>query len=301
MAMPIRSTYRTLLKSLLQPRLILRARKAIGTESLSSIKLNYRFHYLRVTKRNTPFKNQAMKLREAIYSFHYTTLNKVFDKGCVELFVEGGAVLWRSELDPALTIVLKQGVPEYRDGEIELQFRQEARTIFVMGFVIIPPNSIYKKSEYGVLVTRVQGTPEYLKVFKGIKDSVLDVGVNHLLFAALRGVAAYIGVKNIYGVGTHLQSYVLPERFARFDKCYDQFWELLQATKMPNGFYQIPIPYVDKDITLISQHHRSRARRKRGFKNSIIESVFSSIRILNPYAANRLSNSWFLPKYQLDN
>ena len=131
--MPIRSTYRTLLKSLLQPRLILRARKAIGTESLSSIKLNYRFHYLRVTKRNIPFKNQAIKLRETIYSFHYTTVNKVFDKGCVELFVEGGAVLWRSESDPTLTIALKQAVPEFRDGEIELQFRQGGYNDFCHG------------------------------------------------------------------------------------------------------------------------------------------------------------------------
>lgn len=298
--MRIRSTYRTLLKSFIHPLSILRARKAIGLKSLSLIRMSYRLHYLRITKRNISFKNQSMKLREKIYSFHYTSLSKVFDKGCVDLLVESGVVLWGSELDPSLAIILKQGVPEYRDGEIELQFRRGVRVIFRMGFVIIPPNSIYKKNECGILVTRVQGTPEYIGTFKEIKHSVLDVGVNHLLFAAMRGVASYIGVKNIYGVGTRSQSYFVPERFERFNACYDNFWELLQGIKMPNGFYQIPIPYVDKDINLISQHHRSRTRRKRVFKNTVIESVFSSIRILNPYAANRLSNSWCMPEYQLN-
>jgi len=298
--MPIRSTYRTLLRSFIRPHLILRARKAIGLQSLSLIRMSYGWHYLRITKRNIPFKNQSMKLREAIYSFHYTTLSKVFDKGCVDLLVESGVVLWRSELDPSLTIILKQGVPEFRDGEIELQFMRGVRTLFFMGFVITPPNSMYKKSEYGILVTRVQGTTDYIKTFKEIKHSLLDVGVNHLLFAAMRGVASYIGVKNIHGVGTKFQSYFVPERLERFDACYDNFWELLQGIKMPNGFYKIPIPYVDKDINLIVQHHRSRTRRKRAFKNSVIESVFSSIRILNPYAANRLSNSWYMPQYQLD-
>jgi len=74
-----------------------------------------------------------MKLREAIYSFHYTTLSKVFDKGCVDLLVESGVVLWRSELDPSLTIILKQGVPEFRDGEIELQFRRGGSNSFFHG------------------------------------------------------------------------------------------------------------------------------------------------------------------------
>lgn len=297
-AMPIRSTYRTIFKSSLQPQLILRARKALGLDSLASIKASCRYHYLRVTKRNINFINHSMRLREKIYTFHYSTLNKVFDKPCIDLCVDSGAVLWRSPIQPSLSIALKQGNPEFRDGEIELQFRQGSRVIYFMGFTLVPPNTIYKNNEYGILITRVQGSTGYLDFFKSANIFLSDVAVNHLLFAGVRGLAAYIGVRSIFGVSTKFQSYYALDRFDRFDKCYDKFWESLQGAKVSNSFYQLPIPYVDKDINLVSQHHRSRTRKKRAFKNSIIDSVFSSIKALNPYSANRLSDSWFTPEYQ---
>ena len=241
-----------------------------------------------------------MRLREKLYTFHYSTLNKVFDKPYIDLCVDTGVTLWRCPIEPRLTIALKQGNPEFRDGEIELQFREGAKVIYFMGFTLVPPNSIYKKNEYGILITRVQGSTGYLDFFKSVNASLNDVAVNHLLFAGMRGLAAFIGVRNIYGVSTKFQSYYVPDRFNRFDKCYDQFWDALQGKRVSHGFYQIPIPYVDKDISLISQHHRSRTRKKRAFKNSIIESVFSNTRLLNPYSSNRLSNSWFMPEYQRD-
>ena len=239
-----------------------------------------------------------MTLREKIYSYHYKTMPKVFDMGFVDLICGDGAVLWRSESKPELSICLKQGNQEFRDGEIELQFRNASQVIYFLGFTLVPKNVLRKGSDSGVLITRVQGSTGYLDFLKTVKNDLLDVGVNHLLFAAIRGLSAYIGFPTIYGVSTKFQSYYTEQRFDRFNRTYDNFWEALQGKKINDAFFRLPVPFVDKDISQIAQHYRSRVRKKRQFKDSIINSVFSQVIHLNPYASNRLSHSWFKPKLQ---
>lgn len=296
--MPFRASQRTALKILTKPHLIMRARKCLQNVSLKSLKDNNRFHYLRITKRNINFINNSITLREKIYSFHYRTLPKVFDTGFVDLICSDGAILWRSTTNPELNICLKQGNQEFRDGEIELQFRNASKVIFFLGFTIVPKNTLLKGSDSGILITRVQGSTGYLDFFRTVKADLLDVGVNHLLFAALRGLSAYIGFSTIYGVSTKFQSYYTEQRFDRFNRTYDDFWAALQGVKVSEAFFRLPVPYIDKPITEITQHHRSRVRKKRTFKDSVIDSVFSQSTLLNPYASNRLSHSWFYPKYQ---
>ena len=296
--MPLSAAHRTFFKCLLTPHLIMRARGAITSENLSPLRTSSTLHFLRITKRNISFKNHSGRLREKIYSHHYSYIEKAFDKGCIDLCCKEGAILWRSETIPDLVIILKQGNQDFRDGEMELQLKQGSLILYYMGFTLAPKNSFCKKNEDGLMITRVQGSSEYLGVFKDIKDSLFDVAANHLLFAAIRGLAAYLGVNNIFGVGTKMQSYYVPERFERFDSCYSQFWESLMASKIVENFYQIPVPYVDKDIQLVAQHHRSRTRKKREFKKSVVDCVFNTIKQLNPYASNRLSNGWFIPRHQ---
>ena len=296
--MPYRASQRTVLKILTKPHLIMRARNCLKNVSLRSIKENYHFHYLRITKRNISFINNSIVLREKIYSFHYTSISKLFDIGFVDLICDDGAVLWRSPTRPELSICLKQGNQEFRDGEIELQFRDTSKVIFVLGFTLVPKNTVHKGSDSGILITRVQGSISYLDFFKTVKTDLLDAGVNHLLFAALRGLSAYMGFITIYGVSTKFQSYYTEQRFDRFNKTYDDFWEALQGTKINEAFFMLPVPYVDKEITKIPQHHRSRVRKKRKFKDSVINSVFSQVILLNPNASNRLSHSRFNPQYQ---
>ena len=239
-----------------------------------------------------------MTLREKIYSFHYTILSRIFDKGFIDLTCDEGAVLWRCSTNPELAIYLKQGNQEFRDGEIELQFKDASKVIYYLGFTLVPNNALFKGSNSGVFLTRVQGSTGYLDFLKSNKTDLMDVGVNHLLFAAMRGLSAYMGFEAIFGVSTKFQSYYTESRFDRFNNTYDNFWESLQGNKSSEACYQLPVPYIDKDILRISQHHRSRVRRKHQFKDSIINSIFSKLLHLNPYASNRISYSSFTPKYQ---
>ncbi|MBU3636066.1 DUF535 family protein [Polynucleobacter sp. es-MAR-4] len=268
--MPFRASQRTALKILAKPHLVMRARRCLQAESLQSIKNNYKFHYLRITKRNINFINGSMNLREKIYSFHYTILSKIFNKGFVDLICHEGAVLWRSYANPELAIYLKQGHKEFRDGEIELQFKHASKVIYCMGFTLVPKNVLHAGSDSGVLITRVQGSTGYLDFLKSIKNDIADVGVNHLLFAAMRGLSAYMGFQSIFGVRAKFQSYYIPSRFDRFNNTYDNFWQALQATKVSGAFYRLPTPYIDKDISKISQRHRSRVRKKRQLKMPLL-------------------------------
>ena len=296
--MPFRASQRTALKILTKPHLVMRARRCLQKESLQSIRNNYQFHYLRITKRNINFINSSMTLREKIYSFHYTILSRIFDKGFIDLTCDEGAVLWRCSTNPELAIYLKQGNQEFRDGEMELQFKDASKVIYYLGFTLVPNNALFKGSNSGVFLTRVQGSTGYLDFLKSNKTDLMDVGVNHLLFAAMRGLSAYMGFEAIFGVSTKFQSYYTESRFDRFNNTYDNFWESLQGNKSSEACYQLPVPYIDKDILRISQHHRSRVRRKHQFKDSIINSIFSKLLHLNPYASNRISYSSFTPKYQ---
>lgn len=298
--MTLRAAQRTALKILLKPHLIFGARASLQSDTINSIKKSSRFLYLRITKRNINFINNSMSRRQKVFCFHYDTLSKVFDKGFIDLACEYGVILWRSNARPELSICLKQGNPQFRDGEMELQFRAASKVIYFMGFTLVPSNFFFEGSQEALLITRVQGSTGYLDVFKSIKKDLMDVAVNQLLFAVMRGLSAYMGIQAIYGVSTKYQSYYVEDRFERFNSTYNLFWESLQGFRVSDSFYKIPIPYVDKDILQIAQHHRSRTRKKRQFKNSIIESTFSEIKTLNPYAANRLSSSWFIPKYQSD-
>lgn len=290
--MNLRAKQRTFFKIVTQPHLVIRARKSLQSDVLKPVKKSCRFHYLRITKRNINFINNSMSRREKVYRFHYTLLSRLFDRGFVDLCCDKGATLWRSSVRPELSICLKQGNPQFRDGEIELQFRDASNIVYFMGFTLVPDDFFFKGSKEAILITRVQGSTGYLDLFKTIKNDLRDVAVNHLLFSAMRGLSAYMGISAIYGVSTEFQSYYTKDRFDRFNSTYNLFWESLQGSRCSDAFYQLPIPYIHKDILQISQHHRSRVRKKREFKDSILDSVFSEVKTLNPYAANRLSSVW---------
>lgn len=279
--MPLRAAQRTFLKILSRPDLIVKAWKSLNNEALESLRSQNPRHYLRITKRNINFKNASMASRAKIYSFHYSTIAKKFNKDFIRECNEKGVILWRSAVNPELNICLIQGNSQFRDGEIELQFRNGYKVMYFMGFTLVPSDSLFKGSKEGLLITRVQGTTEYLRFFKQHKTLLLDVALNHLLFAVMRGLAAFLQSPAIYGVSTKFQSYFSDDRFDRFNKVYDNFWDSLLGIRPTVAFYQLPSPWVDKDILDIKQHHRSRTKKKREFKNVIMESAHTALKMLN--------------------
>jgi uncharacterized protein VirK/YbjX len=162
------------------------------------------------------------------------------------------------------------------EGELSLNFEVNGKVVFVLSFTIIPGWVVQSEAREVVLVSRLQGVKGYFEEIQRATKTMHDVAPPALLFAALCGVAAAFGIKRMAGITAAMKPefHFYEGEATHIQQAYDEFFSELGATKGPADFYLAPMPPPEKPITSIKRGHKTRTRKKRAFKQEIMQRIF---------------------------
>ena len=219
--------------------------------------------------------------RASMVAHHYRLLRERFGLDFLNNSIENEVPIWSANDDPQGPRIIARTANQYDfEGELNLQFLLGPDLLYIMSFVV-SPGAIWGRAEPTVIVvTRVQGIRLYLKQMKTATAISGDCGPRLLLFAALEGLAIAMGVQQIIGVGVRMQIATSfgPIRSPSFLENYDLFWRSLNGQFRLDGNFNLTAPSLHKSLENIPSKHRTRALRRRVYRDLTMRTVLRKFR-----------------------
>jgi uncharacterized protein VirK/YbjX len=124
----------------------------------------------------------------------------------------------------ALTICLSRS-PSDKEGELSIHLEMDGDKLYNLSFSIVPGWVVKSAAAETALITRLQGMPgiNLTQIRLAIK-ALNGINPRALVFAALEGIAAGLGVGEIAAVCATNQTSYCEEFAASFRNCYDDFF-----------------------------------------------------------------------------
>ena len=209
----------------------------------------------------------------AILIGHYSYLQKHFREDFLNLVYQRPVPLWSKTInDAAFEIAMDFPHTIDYEGDLCLVFKKDQVSIYRIIFVIANGKSFQLDDDNVIFLSSVQG----MRDFEAVKQATKlchDIQPAHLLMAAMSGVGKALGFDTIVSIGNKNQISQGVKFYFSYDKFFDSYGERVPDT----NFYKIPLPYKEKPLELIENHHRKRTQKKRQFKNDIRDEVALSM------------------------
>lgn len=232
----------------------------------------YLFSYL------AKFLSTGSKLQSLIH--HYSFLSKNFsEQQLQQIFSEGVECYREYNGQDLFTIVLIWSSTLEHEGSLSLFFKVNNVKTANLSFTFVPGKLFGMTDETIIYVSCLQRIGnEFDNVIKcKIKDHFNDITPAVILLKSLEAVAYSLHIKQALCVSAINQlSFIRKEDYEKFYTVYDQFWQLMGG-ELVNESYAIPFPVPQKNILLVKQTHRNRARKKRKVMNDIYIDCYSNI------------------------
>jgi len=165
-----------------------------------------------------------------------------------------------------------------REGELSLCLEVDNKTVFVLGFSIVPGSVVGSEASDVLLITRLQGTKGTFSQIYLATKALQEVAPPALLVAVLCGFAKAFGIREMAGICARDQLAYSEDSSISFHEAYDDFFVELGATKSTPNFFTSQIPLHGKPLALINNRHQTRTRKKRAFKQRITDEVCQRLR-----------------------
>jgi uncharacterized protein VirK/YbjX len=214
--------------------------------------------------------------RLAILTHHYACLSRVFRAGFLRTQLAPGIALWRRPPDPnaaAACITLVFSAHDL-EGELMLAFWLGDDWIYTASLTLAHGGVTASGGAPALLITGLQGAAGKLALIREATRACAGIAPPYLLLAAMRGIAAALGIKRILAVGNGRQLAKATGR-ALFD--YDRFWTSLGGAPAGEGFYHVPAILPDGPAPGAPQP-LSREGRRRLLKRDIAEAAAHRLR-----------------------
>jgi uncharacterized protein VirK/YbjX len=212
--------------------------------------------------------------RLAILTHHYASLARSFRPGFLRTQLAQGLALWRRPLEPAAACITLVFSAHDLEGELMLAFWLGDDWLYTASLTLAHGGVMGENGDPALLITGLQGAAGKLALIRQATRACTGIAPPYLLVAAVRGLAAALGVKRILAVGNRRQLAKAAGR-AQFD--YDRFWATLDAVPTGDGFYQVPAVLPDKPANGALQC-LSREGRRRLLKRDIAEAAAFRLR-----------------------
>lgn len=239
------------------------------------IHFKYFGHYL-----STAFNTQT---RASILANHYQFLNERVSDKFMSMICTGDILLWSESMeigDVHITLTYPaDGCNGYKEGELALRLWHESRLVFTLSFAIAPGFIFGIPDTQVIYIARLQGARTGNQLVRDIARSLHEVSPPALLLAATQGIASALGLQDIVGINACTQICLKdcnPGSHAY--SVYDEFWMSSGALKLESGMYHLAGGAVEKPLSDIKSNHRSRTRRKRQFKQFVMQQVALTFR-----------------------
>ena len=216
--------------------------------------------------------------RSAIVAHHYNQVSKHLGDGFLKSSTGGEVVLWSAFDHADAPRIVATTVDQFDfEDELKLTFMLGANALYIMG-AVVSPGRIWGISHESVLVvTRVQGIRLMVDQMKVATELCGDCAPRLLLFSAMEGLAAAMGIRWIVGIGVTRQIATAFETISTpsFYDNYDGFWKSLNRVNSVAGFYLLPTPLIHRPLVEIQPKHRTRAQSRRVYRRYVSSYVAS--------------------------
>lgn len=211
--------------------------------------------------------------RSAILASHYDFLNNRTTIGFMDSICQGVVPLWEEKKEENL-YGIGLTYPNNEEGELLLIFTENGSPIFTLAFTIAPGRLLNVPDDQVVFIGRLQGVVDKREAIRYASKSFHDLTPSALLMCAIRGIAVSLNITGIVGVSLQNQVTLRGVPFhATAASSYDEFWVAAGGEKLNEQIYYLPVAQTERAISSIKNNHRSRVKRKRQIKNSLIEQV----------------------------
>jgi len=215
----------------------------------------------------------SSKERASILVRHYTLLRNRAPEQFFHAIVGGGLELWRESFGENTYSIFLTFPSEYSEGDLALIFRASATGIYTLSFTIGPGSIAGVDATNVMYVARIQGKVKTFDRIRIATKDCLDISPAALLLSAAEGIALDLKLERIIGISGRAQisaENALPHSLVT---AYDEFWIALGGQRLDRDMYQLTVPLTEKPLQSIQRRHRTRVRRKRGFKKLVSEQV----------------------------
>jgi uncharacterized protein VirK/YbjX len=211
--------------------------------------------------------SDAMKAAAMIH--HHEVLRRsVAPEVLAQIFSPAGAEL---AVVPArngdlLTLRLRYDPKFRKEGETTLELlsaRHHCR-IFCLTFVLAPD----RRQRSCLVIGAVSGLPAGADkaIIKDTAKALFGLRPKALLLAVLQELARAWGAHGLLGVGSRVHTSRHPvyalNRSRRFSIAYDEFWREAGGTRGSDGFFRLPLHWVERPEATIESHKRALYRQR---------------------------------------
>lgn len=211
--------------------------------------------------------------RSMILASHYDFLSNRISIDFMDSICQGLVPLWEEKKEENL-YGIGLTYPNNEEGELLLIFTENASPLFTLAFTIAPGRLLNVPDDQVIFIGRLQGVVNKRDAIRRASKSFNDLTPSALLLSAIRGIAVSLNIAGIVGVSTQNQVTLrgVPLH-ATAALSYDEFWISAGGKKLNEQIYYVPVAQTEKSISSIKNNHRSRVKRKRQIKSSLIEQV----------------------------
>lgn len=238
-----------------------------------------RYKYLR---RNYLYSSLSRRDAAEIMRTHYADMQTLTIPGFLVRVFDSEIALWSHSQDGrqfTIRLAFPRNLQQRHrmldhEGDLALVFDMDGSPLYVLCMTIIPARLLqHGNAGRAMFIGRVQGVPDQMDQLRTATKFLLDITPSRLLVCAAESMSEKLGIDTMGGVSNDKQiSRELHENLDTFFD-YDRFWTQLGATRTAQGLYLVPSNIPEKPIEQIQQRHRSRAMKKRKFRESVKQVV----------------------------
>ena len=219
-------------------------------------------------------KGMTVAERMSCLAHHYRSLHARLGNRVLGQTLYADLTLFESVEEGNLyRIAMSRSRELFREGELSLKLEVNGAVVFVLSLTLVPGSVVRSNASEVLLISRLQGAKGHYRQIRQVTKTLHELGPSALLLAGAQGLAEALGVNEMAGVCAVRQASYLEEFAASYKEAYDGFFSELGVAQNAAGFFVIPIPIVEKPLTVIKQGHKIRTRQKRAFKRQVADDV----------------------------
>lgn len=223
-------------------------------------------------------KSLSISSRLKALTGHYIFMNGKFDPNSFQHIADSGLVIWEHQFeDQSFDITLSQNINSIYEGDLLLSMSRSDILLSQASFSFVPGHLFGVSDKHALIIGSMQGAvPKPGEHALAVKANG-GVAPNHLLIAAIRGIAGALDMSSIVGVANADQLSKNDHRRGHFTFDYDEFWPMFGAQKNKRGFFLLSMEAngVSNDK---SSAHRRRSRKKAAFKAELTAQIEHCVR-----------------------
>ena len=214
-----------------------------------------------------------MKSRRSIFLYHFQFLQRTYSTTFLDSVQRLSPILWRQTIEQKTFHVTMEllGVLGC-EGELRLVFYMEGSEVYRLIFVFASGREFNLQDETIVIVSGIQGVPNFERV-KVATKICCDIQPAHILMTAIGGLADAAGVSAILGPHDTRQLFCRPKLYFSYSSFFETYGKEIPNHKM----YYISVPLPQKPVSEIKATHRRRNRQKRHFRAGVHCQVVQAI------------------------